>query len=328
MKLFTVFSRLCIAACAFGGLPYAVSAQQADYPVRPVRMIVAWSPGGATDILARLVATELGQRLGQQVIVENRPGAGGTIGHAQAASAPADGYTLVLATNSTYAIAEYLYPALPYRHVRDLTPVSELASSPLILAARPTLSLHDAAGLLDLARQRPDALNIASGGNGSTSHLAAELLMTLTDTRMTHVPYRGGGPAALALAAGEVDVAFLDLGVAAPLIADGRIHGLAVSGALRSSLLPEIPTFHESGLPPFNATTRFALFAPAGTPTVVVAKLQAAVRHALDTPALRDRLVRQGTAVIGSSSEALRQSVAAESAQWQRIIEERNIVLQ
>ncbi|WP_170235627.1 Bug family tripartite tricarboxylate transporter substrate binding protein [Verticiella sediminum] len=311
-------------ATAVGTAP----AQALEYPNRPIKLIVGWSPGGATDLLARTLATELNGLLQQPVVVENRPGANGTIGHAQAANAPADGYTLLLATNSTYAIAEHLYRGLSYRHQTDLAPVSLVASSPLMLAVRPDLPADDAAGLLALAKREPGLLNIASGGAGSTSHMAAELFMSVTGTRMTHVPYKGGGPATQAVAAGEVDVAFLDLGVAAPLAAAGRIRAIGVTGSEHSPLLPGVPPIASSGVPQFQSTTNLAVFVPAGTPQPVVARLAEAIRAALAAPALRDKLSRQGLVLIGSTPQALGQSVQAESAQWAEVIRERGIALE
>lgn len=305
----------------------AAQAQSGAYPSRPIKMVVGWSPGGATDLLARIVSSELSLQLGQQVVVDNRPGANGTIGQAQVAVAPADGYTLILATNSTYAIAEHLYKSLPYRHDRDFAPISLLASSPLILAARTTLEARGVEDLLALARKQPGRLNIASGGNGSTSHLAAELFMSLTGVSMTHVPYKGGGPANNAVAAGEVDTAFLDLGVALPFASAGRLKAIAVTGAARSPLLPDVPTVGESGVPSFESTTNFALFAPAGTPRPVIDRLHQAVRTVLAGTELRDKLRRQGVEIVGSTPDELRRAAAAESAKWARIIRERHIAL-
>lgn len=309
-----------------GSAPLAF-AQEGPFPNRPVKLVVAWSPGGATDILARQVAQEMGKHLGQQVIVDNRAGAGGTIGQAQVAAAKPDGYTLVLATNSTYAIGEHLYKSLSYRNDRDLAPVSFVAASPLILAVRQSLDIRSVGDLIDHARKNPGKLNIASGGNGSTSHLAGELLMSLTGVTMIHVPYKGGGPAAAALAAGETDVAFLDLGVAMPFATSGRIRAIGVGGAGRSSLLPDVPAIGESGVPRFESTTNFALFAPAGTPGAIVSRLHESVRASLADPELRDKLRRQGVDIVGSGPAELQRAAAAESAKWGAIIRDRGIKL-
>lgn len=310
------------------GFAGSVLAQDMAYPSRPVKMVVAWAPGGATDLLARQVAVELGKQLGQPVVVDNKPGANGTIGHAQVAKSAPDGYTLVLATNSTYAIAEHLYKSLPYKHERDFVAVSQLAASPLVLAARAALPVKNAKDLVALARSDPGRINFASGGAGSTSHLASELFMALTGTSMTHVPYKGGGPAATALVTSEVDVAFLDLGVAIPFMTNGKIKGIGSSGTQRSPLLPDVPTIGESGVPRFESTTTFALFAPAGTPRPIVERLSHAVRAALAEPALRGKLQRQGIEIVASTPDELARSAAAESARWGRIIQERHITLE
>jgi len=326
MKILDTIGRWAIAAC-MAAAPAAQAQAPAAYPDAPIKLVVAWSPGGATDILARMIALGLGKELGQQVVVDNRPGANGTIGHAYAAKAAPDGYTLILATNSTYAIAQHLYRSLPYRHERDLAPVSLVAASPLILTARPGLGVDNVAQLVERARQSPGGLNLSSGGNGSTSHLAGEQFMALTGASMTHVPYKGGGPAANAVVAGEVDVAFLDLGVALPFISAGRLKALGVGGTARSPVLPQVPSISEAGVPEFESTTSFGLFAPAGTPAAVIDKLSGAVQAVMQDQALRARLLGQGVEVVASTPEALGRSVAAESAKWGKIISERNLAL-
>lgn len=301
-------------------------AQPAPYPNRPIKLIVAWSPGGATDILARQVGTEMAKQLGQPVVVDNRPGAVGTIGQAEVAKAAPDGYVLVLATNSTYAIASHLIKTLPYKP-DAFAPVSLLAVSPLILTVKPTSSARNVADLLETSRKTPGALNYSSGGNGSTSHLASEMFMDLTKTSMTHIPYKGGGPATMAIAMGEVDAGFVDLGVAIPLMAAGRLKAIAVTGTKRSSLLPEVPTVGESGVPQFDATTKFSLFAPAGTPKPVIDKLYETVRVVMAGAELRDKLQRQGVEIVASTPDELRKDMLESSAKWGRVISERHITL-
>ena len=323
-----LFAALSMAALA-PALVAAAHAQPAaaGYPTRPIKVVVAWSPGGATDLLARTVAIELSKQLGQQVVVDNRPGANGTIGHAQVANAPADGYTLVLATNSTYAIAQHLYKSLPYQQERDLAPIALLAASPLILAVRPGLDVRSVQDLLALARKAPGKLNIASGGNGSTSHLAAELFMSLTGTSFTHVPYKGGGPATQAVAANEVDAAFLDLGVAVPFATSGRLRAIGVTGNTRSTQLPDVPTVSQSGVPAFESTTTFALFAPAATPRPVIDRLAAAVQTSMTQADLRDKLQRQSVENVNAGPDALAKSVTTDSTKWGAIIRDRHISL-
>ena len=263
----TVIMRSLLALCLWGAVlgsvgASSVQAQPAAYPTRPVKLVVAWSPGGATDILARIVAVELAKHLGQPVVVENRPGANGTIGQTQVATSAPDGYTLILATNSTYAIADHLYKNLPYKLDRDFVPISLVAASPLILAASAKLDVKSVKDLIELARKEPGRLNFPTGGNGTTSHLATELFMALTNTSMTHVPYKSGGPATMALVAGEVDAGFVDLGVAMPFVSAGTIKPLGVTGTGRSTLLPDVPAISEAGIPQFEATTKFACSPP------------------------------------------------------------------
>jgi tripartite-type tricarboxylate transporter receptor subunit TctC len=316
---------LCLCTALFASTASSAQTESTAYPTRPIKLVVAWSPGGATDILARMVAVELSKQLGQSLVIENRPGANGTIGQTQVATSAPDGYTLILATNSTYAIADHLYKALPYKQERDFEPISLLASSPLIMTVRPTLNVNSVKELIEMARKEPGKLNIASGGNGSTSHLAAELFMALTGTSMTHVPYKGGAPATTAVVAGEVDIAFLDLGVAMPFISSGGVKAIGVTGTSRSSLLPDVPAISEAGIPQFEATTNFALFAPAATPKPIIDRLHGAVRGALAEADLRDKLRRQGVELIGSTADELRSGSLAESTKWGKIISDRRI---
>lgn len=322
-----ILHALGLAAALVGSLatPHT-HAQSAAFPNRPIKLIVGWSPGGATDILARQVGTEMSRQLGQPVVIDNRPGAVGTIGHAEVAKAAPDGYVLVLATNSTYAIAPHLIKTLPYKP-DALAPVSLLAASPLILTVKPASTARSVADLLEASRKTPGSLNFSSGGNGSTSHLASELFMDLTKTSMTHIPYKGGGPATMAIAMGEVDLGFVDLGVAIPLITAGRLKAVAVTGTTRSALLPDAPTVGESGVPQFDATTKFALFAPAGTPKPVIDRLHEAVRVVMAGADLRSKLATQGVDIVASTPDELRKDMVEASARWGRVIGARHVTL-
>ncbi len=324
----TRVSGWCLAAAVGATLAVPAAHAQSNYPVRPVTMVVGWSPGGAVDNLARQLAEQMGAELGQQVIVENRPGANGTIGHAQVAKATPDGYRLILATNSTYAIADHLYDKLSYSHQKDLAPVAMLTSSPLILAVSPQSGVDSLAALIAKAKADPGHLNMASGGVGSSSHLAGELFQDITGIDATHVAYKGGGPATTAVAMGEVDFAFLDLGVAVPFANSGRIRALATSSEARTDLLPDVPTFTEAGLEAFQSRTYFALFAPAGTPDDIIAKLNAAAAAALNKEPMKGRLAAQSIDVIAGSPDELADSVKTEHALWGRIIDERKLTLE
>lgn len=301
-------------------------AQTAAYPSQPIKLVVGWTAGGATDILARHLAAHMTRQLEQPVVVDNRPGAVGTIAHGEVSRAKPDGYTLILATNSTYAIAPHLIKPLPYGP-QALVPVSLIGLSPLILTVKPGLNVQGVKGLLELARQQPGRLNFSSGGNGSTSHLASELFKDLTRTAITHIPYKGGGPATLAVAAGEVDLGFVDIGVAMPLIRAGRLNPVAVSGRNRSSLLPQVPTVEEAGVPQFESATKFALFAPAGTPAAVIERLHEAVRNAQKNDELKDKLRQQGIELVVASPAELRKDAADDLAKWGRLIGERKLSL-
>ena len=302
----------------------AMPARASGFPDRPLRLVVPWAPGGSTDVLARLISVPMGEALGQPLVVDNRPGASGTIGHASVARSPADGITVLMATNSTFAIAPHLLPSLPYEHDAAFAPVSLLAETPLVLCVKrggPT----NVPELLAAARARPDALTFASGGIGVTSHLAAELLLALTSTSMTHVPYRGGGPAAQALAAGEVDVAFLDPTVAKPLADGGQVAMIATTGSHRFASLPELPTVAEAGVPHYVTVTSYALFVPRGTPGAVIARLTAAASTVFNRPGFREDMAQRGIAVLAAGPEALAAHVREENARWSEVIRARNI---
>lgn len=312
-----------IAACA---TPVA-GAQTASYPSQPIRLVIGWTAGGATDILARQLAAHMARQLEQSVVVDNRPGAVGTIAQGEVGRARPDGYTLTLATNSTYAIAPHLIKSLPYGP-GALAPVSLVGVSPLILAVKPVLDVQGVKGVLEMARKQPGQLNYSSGGNGSTSHLAAELFKDLTHTAITHIPYKGGGPATLAVAAGEVDLGFVDIGVALPLIRAGRLKPVAVSGSSRSPLLPQVPTVEEAGVPRFESATKFALFAPAGTPAAIIERLYEAVRSAQKNDELNDKLRQQGIELVASSPAELGRDASEGFAKWGRLIAERKLSLE
>ena len=314
-----------LAAIAVGTAPTAF-AQASTYPNQTIKLLVGWTAGGATDLLARHLAANMARQLEQPVVVDNRAGAVGTIAHSEASRAKPDGYTIILATNSTYAIAPHLIKPLPYGP-DALAPISLVGTSPLILTVRPTLNAPGVKDVIALARQQPGRLNYSSGGNGSTSHLASELFKDLTRTSITHIPYKGGGPATLAVASGEVDLGFVDIGVAVPLIRAGRLKAVAVSGSTRSPVLPQVPTVEEAGVPRFESATKFALFAPAGTPPAVIDRLYEAVRSVQKNDELKDRLRQQGIELVAASPAELRKDAADDLAKWGRLISERKLSL-
>ncbi|MFC3340161.1 Bug family tripartite tricarboxylate transporter substrate binding protein [Paracandidimonas soli] len=319
--------RAVMALCGLLFTAFQGAAAASEFPSRAITIVVGWSAGGATDLLARQLGESMAKAAGQSIIVENKAGANGTIGHSQAARSRADGYTALLATNSTFAIAPHLYPSLPFDQQRDLAPVSLVAESPLVLVSSPNSGIKTLSDLLEKAKARPGVLNVASGGNGSTSHMAAEMLMALTGINLSHIPYKGGSPATVAVSASEVDVAFLDLGVALPLLKEGRLNPLGVSSTQRSNLLPNVPTLSESGVKDFVATTTFAMFVPIDTPVDVVKRLHGIVDTAMQDQALLDKLTGQGVIPRNEGPEGLGKYVSEEQQRWKDIISSRNITL-
>lgn len=317
-----------IASSLLLGTVFPAWGQADDFPNRPSTMIVGWSPGGATDILARQLVEVMSTVAGESFVVENRPGANGTIGHGRAARVRPDGYTSLLATNSTFAIAPHLYENLPFEQQNDFAPVSLLAESPLLLVASTQIGVENLDELVQKLKAQEGGLNVASGGNGSTSHMAAEMLMSLTDSTMTHIPYKGGGPAAAAIAAGEVDAAFLDFGVALPFLKSGQAVPIGVTSAERSPLLPEVPSLQEAGVPDFVATTTFGLFVPIDTPAELVDRLSSISQEALADSELQRQLENQGVVVIGSDAQGLTDYVNEETRRWGALIEERGIKIE
>lgn len=303
--------------------PLCANAQ--DYPSKPVRLIIPWAAGGSTDSIGRILSPRLVEATGQQWVIDNRAGATGTIGHAIAAKTPPDGYTLLLATNSTFAIAPHLYKNLAYDSEKAFTPISLVAISPQILSVHPSLPVQNVKQLIALAKATPSSIPFSTAGVGATSHMATELLMNMSGIKMTHVPYKGGGPSAQALISGETALSFVDVITALPQAKAGRLRPIATSTAKRTSLMPELPTIAESGLPGFESITSFAMFAPAGTSKDVVGRVHREVVKALSTPDVRDKLRAQGIDPVGSSPEDLVAHQKQEISKWGKVIREQGI---
>jgi tripartite-type tricarboxylate transporter receptor subunit TctC len=300
-------------------------AQAQDYPTKTVRLLIPWAAGGSTDSIGRILAQRLNEYTGQPWIVDNRAGATGTIGHALAAKAPPDGYTLLLGTNSTFAIAPHLYKNLPYDNEKAFAPVSLVAISPQILSVHPSLPAKTVKDLVALAKARPGQIPFSTAGVGATSHMATELLMNMAGVRMTHVPYKGGGPSAQALISGETAVSFVDVITALPQAQAGRLRPIATSTAKRTVLMPELPTIAESGLPGFESVTSFGMFAPAGTAREVIARVHRELARALGTADVRDKLRAQGIDPVGGTPDALVAHQKQEIEKWGRVIREQGI---
>ena len=296
-----------------------------DYPVKPVRLIIPWAAGGSTDSIGRILAQKLSEYTGQQWIVDNRGGATGTIGTALAAKTPPDGYTLLLGTNSTFAIAPHLYKTLQYDNDKAFAPISLVAISPQILAVHPSLPVKTVRDLIALARAQPGTISFSSAGVGATSHMATELFMNMAGIRMTHVPYKGGGPSAQALISGETALSFVDVITALPQAQAGRLRPLATSTAKRTPLMPQLPTIAESGLQNFESVTSFGMFAPAGTSRDVTGRVHRELVKALATPDVREKLRAQGIDPVGSSPEELVAHQKRETAKWGKVIREQGI---
>ncbi|HZM43219.1 MAG TPA: tripartite tricarboxylate transporter substrate binding protein [Burkholderiales bacterium] len=314
----------CAAAIALGSLaPLAAHAQ--GYPSKSVRLVIPWAPGGSTDSIGRILAQKLSEYTGQQWLVDNRSGATGTIGHALAAKAAPDGYTLLLGTNSTFAIAPHLYKSLQYDNEKAFAPVSLVAISPQILSVHPSLPVKNVKELIVLAKAKPGAIPFSTAGVGATSHMATELMMNMAGIRMTHVPYKGGGPSAQALIGGETALSFVDVITALPQAQAGRLRTIATSTAKRTPLMPELPTIAESGLPGFESVTSFGMFAPAGTGQEIVTRVNREVTKALAAADVKDRLRAQGIDPAGTAPEELVAHQKQETAKWGKVIREQGI---
>ena len=292
----------------------------AQWPTKPVRLIVPYPPGGSADILARAIGQKLGDGLGQQVIVDNRPGAGTAIGAEATAKAAPDGYTILLGTVSSHAINPALNPGLKFDPIKDFAPISLVASIPFALVVHPSLPAKSVKELVALARARPGSLNYSSAGNGTSNHLAGELFKSMTGTFMVHIPYKGSAPALNDLIAGQVQLMFDLVLTTAPHAKSGAVRAIAVTGRERSAALPGVPTVAESGVPGYEVTAWFGFFAPAGTPVAVVNALNAETVRAMKLTDLRERLGSQGAEPVTSSPEQFAGYVKEELAKWTRVV--------
>jgi len=308
--------RMVAALCAALSLALAGGASATEYPDRPLRLIVPFPPGGGADNLARLVMPRVEKALGQKIVVENRPGAGGNLGAELAARAPADGYTLFYGTNGTHAINQHLYRELRFHPVKDFTPVARMSEIAAMLIVNPQLPIHTVAELIQYAKANPDKMNFASAGNGTTSHLAGEMFKRAAGVRIVHIPYRGGALAVTDLIGGQVQMMIDVMPNAYPLVKDGRVRGIAVSTAARFPGAPEFPTIAESGLPGFEASAWDGVFVPAGTPAPIVARLNAAIRTALEDPEIVAALRARGAVPVPGTPEEFARHIAASAQKW------------
>jgi tripartite-type tricarboxylate transporter receptor subunit TctC len=298
----------------------AGSLQAQTYPAKPVRVMVPFPPGGSTDIVARIVAQKLSTQLGQPMVIENRGGAGGTLGTAVVAKAPADGYTLVIGTTSTHVVAPSVYTKLEYDPVRDFAPVSLIAVTPYLLVVNPALPAKSLGELVQLMRSQPGKLNYASAGVGSTTHLAMEMLKAASDTYVLHIPYNGNGPAGTAVIGGQVEILFGSMPAVLPHARSGRVRPLAVGTPRRSPALPEVPTVAESGYPGFDASLWLAMMAPAGTPTAVIERLHKETIAAVGSAETKEALDKAGAEAITSSPAELAAMIRDGVAKYAKVV--------
>lgn len=314
-----------IATALLATCSLAATAQDAgSYPSASVRIIVPFQAGGLTDILARAIAQHATQRLGQQFVVENKAGASGNIGAEYVAKSKPDGYTILMGSIGTNAVNVHLFQRMPYDTLKDFSPIGLVASGTLMLVANPSVPVTDMKTLLEYARANPGKLSYASGGAGASQHLAGELLKNMTKVNILHVPYKGVAQGVTDVVAGQVDMTF-DLATVAPHIRAGKLRPIAVANGKRSSAFPDVPTIAEAGVPGYEASAWYGLFAPAGTPPAVIAKLNAEMVDALNDPELRKRLQTLGAEPAGSSPEELAKMVRSEYEKWGRVVREAGI---
>jgi tripartite-type tricarboxylate transporter receptor subunit TctC len=314
MRIFAVVFCLCAASAGI----------TQEYPTKPIRLIAPFAPGGPTDLFARLMGAKLGERLGQAVVVENRPGAGGSVGAEVAAKAAPDGYTIVL-VSSSFAVNATLYPKLSFDPLKDFAPITLLASAPYLLAIHTGVKASSVRELIALAKANPGKLNYGSGGSGSGPHIVAELFKSAAGVNIVHIPYKGTGPLTTALVAGDVQLAFGNMFALMPHVKSGRLQPMAVTGAARSPALPEVPTVAESSLSGFEATGVHGLLAPAGTPRRFIDKLNAECVAILRSPEVRAQLASEGAEAIGNTPEQYTAHLANEVQKWGKLIRERGI---
>lgn len=305
-------------ALLLSGVGYSALAQ--TYPHKPIRLVIPYAVGGSTDQTARLLAKFLSQRLGQPVVPENRAGAGGSLGHELVAKSAPDGYTLLFSAAGPLTVTPHTYPRLNYDAVNGLEPITLLATQPLLLVVNPTLKAHSVADLIREAQQANPKLTYGSFGNGSAAHLAGELFKSLVQVDMTHIPYKGSGPALVDLVGGQINLMFDVFSTAAPLAKAGKLRPLAITSLERSSQFPDVPTMQQAGVKDFDAGTWFGLLAPAGLPAPIVQQLSGEVNQFLREPEVRDLLIAQGAVLKGGSPAEFRQFFLTEYEKWGRIV--------
>ena len=300
---------------------------QAQYPVKAMRMIIPYPPGGGTDILGRPIAKLLGDKLGQQVLIDNRGGASGMVGAEIAARSPADGYTILMSTSGEVALNVALYPKMSYDPIKDFLPVTQVGISPLVLVAHPSLPVKNVNDYVALAKKHPGSISYSSIGSGSAQHMAGEWMRLQTGIDIIHVPYKGGGPQMTDLLGGHSPSGFLALPVAAPNIKNGRIRAVGMTSAKRSSAFPDVPTFAESGMPGFEVSQWWAILVPRGTPNDIVAKLHTEISAIVKNAEMKGRMADLGVDPLGGTPEQLGELMRTEIAKFRKIVADAKITL-
>jgi tripartite-type tricarboxylate transporter receptor subunit TctC len=318
-----VAAALTLACSAFTGLLPGVALGQA-WPAKPVRMVVPFAPGGNTDIIARVIAPRMAESLGQQVLIENRGGAGGVIGSEIVARATPDGYTLLM-VSASHVINPAMVKKLPFDAVKDFQPISLVADVPTALIVHPSLPVRNVKELIALGRKRPDQVNYSTAGRGTVGHLSGELLNAAAKVRFTHVPYKGAGPALVDLIGGQVEFQFASLPAVIQFVRSGKVRLIAQAGVRRSSAAPDVPTMEESGLPGFVVSSGFGILGPAGTPRPIVDRMHASIRAALGSADVKKVFADQGADPVGSTPEEYEAFNRSEIARWQKVAREANI---
>ena len=318
-----------LGALVWGSAPLAAQAQGGNWPDHPIRVIVPFPPSGATDLVARVVAQKAAQELGQSLVIDNRPGAGGTIGTAEAAKAPHDGYTLLFTTSSTHAISPHLMPKLAYKADKDFTPIAHVADAASVLLVTPSLPVKNVQELIAYAKAHPGKLNYATSGNGTIVHLNTAAFAAQAGIQLTHVPYKGTAQSISDLATGQVHMLFDSIPTGMPHVASGRLRALAVTSEQRTKLAPDLPTLAESGLPGYSSVTWFGVYAPAGIKPELVARINAAFNKAIATPEVAASLAKLGADVAKPGTPAqFGAMVQADSARWAKVIKDNRITLE
>lgn len=320
------FSKLWLAAAAIGAAGLAAPAVAQDYPTRPVQVIVAFPAGGSADIVGRHVMQKLSETTGGSFVVENRTGAGGNIAFAATAAAKPDGYTILFSTPGI-AINPSLYKKANYK-LEDFTPIALIGEAPLVLLANPKLPIKSVHDLVEAGKRKPDAIRFASSGNGSSSHLAMDVLRSMTGMQYLHIPYRGGGPAMLDVIAGQVDVTMLPISESMPYVRDGRLVSLGQTGAKRSPIAPDMPTIEEAGVKGYSSTTWYMVLGPAGMPRHVVTALQTQLDRVLKMPDLQEKLKGAGVSVINGDSQEASAFLQSEYKKWAGLIKASGTIIE